>query len=410
MAYSVYHGSTNISDYVVACPPVPLLDTTWDGQITLPSMSLTVIANAQAYAKDDRIYFKDGTSIFAWFIIEDIQTDYTANTVTLELVDVLKLLERTYARDLPVLAFENASSPADYYGGFNQRGYYTLLSDTPHRVSFVQVAFYVKAAIVAAGITTKDHVDISELDGEIESGFVRWDEGADEEAAINKEDLCFHPAQIAYAKLGLGLTEAKYEGATLLDVVLYALQVLDANIAYSDDDILLVNRDTDADPADDDVYDYRSSSFLNQFNWFGLTISYLETWNIANGFNDYVLDNLGGETLLEESWTHPDTEPDDVRPVEKSWPIMNHAVVHWRNVLEDKPYCYEMHLGAYELGDPDWDAYKFGNQFVKILAGRMPTSGVVETWETAPDPEALGARPLLKKALDIVNYKTILEY
>lgn len=409
MAYSVLHGSTDISDYVVGCPPIPLLDTTWDGQITLPSMTLTVIANAQNYKKDDYVFFEDGSSKFAWFIIEDIQLDYAANTKALQLVDCLKLLERTYARDLPVMAFENASSPADYYGGFNQRGYYTLQSSTPHRVSFVQVAFYVKAAIVAAGIATKDRVDISLLDGEIPSGFMRWDEGANVPRAIYKQDLCFHPAQIRYANLGLGLTEKKYEGATLLDIVLFALQVLNANVVYSGNGIKLVNRDTGTNPADDDVYSYHTNTFLNTYNWFGLTISYLETWNIANGFNDYVLQNLGGETLLDESWDHPE-EPDDERPVQKNWAIMNHAVVHWRNVIEDKPYCYEMHMGAYELGSPAWDAYKFGRQYVQILAGRMPVAGVVETWETAPNPEALGTRPLLKKSLDIVAHKTLLEY
>jgi hypothetical protein len=110
-----------------------------------------------------------------------------------------------------------------------------------------------------------------------------------------------------------------------------------------------------------------------------------------------------------EAWAKPDDPPEDRKVKEKAVALMNHAVVHYRKEIEGIWYCYEMHLEADELGAGISD-YIFAQQYAQLLFDRFPTSGNVERYETAPDPFARGERALIKSEIDVVNYKSILEY
>jgi hypothetical protein len=265
MAYSIYKGSTNISNYVTDCPPVPIIDSTHDNVISLPSMNITVIWNATTYAKDEVIYFKDGTTTFARFIIEDIDDNYEANTRTLSLVDQVKLLERYYVKDLIDDDYEAAHVTGDIVGGRSKRFAWWGDSEDPHRINFVTLTHFIATALIKAGICTAAQVIKTGVYGTLQSGFIRWDPTGNVDVPIYLEELCFQPAQIHYAKLVTG-SEPVWEGATLLEVVIYALMVMNCRLKWNGANCEIVQRAVDADPADDDVYSFKGTSWLNSFD------------------------------------------------------------------------------------------------------------------------------------------------
>jgi hypothetical protein len=410
MAYSVYKGATDISDHVVSCPPIPLVETTHDNQVTLPSMSLGVIWNAVSYTKGDYIYFKKDSTAFAWFVIDSIQENYEENTLTLELVDPLYLLKDYYASELIAEEYLAAITAGDYDGSFNKRFYWSDSSANPHRINFVTLSHYIKTAIVKAGIVADgSKIDASAIYGAIYSGFVYWDPVNDTEKEITLEELCFQPSQIKYAKK-LDGSEDRWEGATLLDVVLYALQVMNCRIKYSGTSVVICQRETGTGPDDDDLYSYQSSSWLNSFDLVKVGITYGVTAGALYGFSYYEAGTPSAGSMSIETWKHPEAGPEGVKPREKSYALMNHSPVHYRKVLEDVGYCYEMHLEAYELGSEAQQDYIFAKQYAKMLHDRFPATGVIETIQTADDMTVWTERPALKKSLDIPQRSCGMEY
>ncbi len=410
MAYSVYWGTTDISNYVTDCPPIPLVSTTHDNTITLPSMSIQVVNNANAYAVGDHIYFKDGNNTFAWFDIENISEDVAAHTKTLELVDALQALENLYVADLDNDDFYAACilTSEDFdLGGICKRYGWSESSEAPYRVHYVTLTHMIKTALVKAGLATAVNIDASDLYGTVDSGFIRWDYDNDVDKVLYKEELCYQIDQIKYAKKHDG-TEEFYDGATLLEMVLYSLQVLNAYIYYYGGKIYIKNRDTDADPADDDIYAYKADTWLNAFDFIRCNIYYCVTCSNLTGFANYHNGALGSYSVSDESWPYP-TLSGDAKPKERQYTLMDHAVVHYRKKIETHYYAYEMHLEANELGSPALLDYLFAKQYAEILYNRFPTSGAIETWETVPDVTTRGPRPLLNASLDIPNRKFTME-
>jgi hypothetical protein len=278
----------------------------------------------------------------------------------------------------------------------------------PYRRPFVTLTHYIKTAIVKAGIEAVANVDFKEMYGSIASGFERWDEGEDDVAYLTKEELCFHPFQIAVAKLSTG-TEEIWRGATLYDVVMFALQVLNAQIRYTGTSVKLVNRETGSAPANDDIYHYKSQSWLNTFDMVNVTGTYGVTSPAARGFAPYVGGTWPSMDISSENWSYPEDFSEDRAPKLRTTALMRHAMVHYRKRIEDNYYTYELHAEAYELGPSDQLEYMFARQLARVLYGLFPTGGVVETYEFPADPDTLGERPLLRLELDIPNRKTIME-
>jgi len=410
MAYSVFKGATDISDHVVDCPAIPLVETTHDNQVTLPSMSLSVIDNAVSYAIGDMIYFKKDGTAFAWFIIEDIRDNYEENTQTLELVDPLFMLKDLYVAELTADDYEDATVAADFVGSYCKRFAWWDDSENPHRINFVTLSHFIKTAIVKAGIVAGGaNIDASGIYGAVYSGFTWWDPVNDTDKEITVEELCFQPSQIKYAKMMDG-SEDRWEGATLLDVVLYALQVMNCRIKYSGTSVVICTRETGSGPDDDDIYSYSSSSWLNSFDLVKVGITYGVTAGTLYGFDYYNAGTPAAGSMSTEAWTYPAVGPTGVKPREKNYALMNHAVVHYRKELEGVWYCYEMHLEAYELGSEAQAGYIFANQFAALLHCRFPESGVVESIQTSDDLTVWGTRPMLKKSLDIPQRSCALEY
>lgn len=410
MAYSVWKGATNISDHVVDCPPIPLVETTHDNQVTLPSMSISVIDNDVSYAKGDVIQFrKDGTA-FAWFMIDNIQENYEENTLTLELVDPLLRLSNYYAAEITASDYLAATVAGDFVGSRCKRFAWWDDSQNPHRINFVTLSHYIKTAIVKAGIVAHGGmIDASGIYGTPYSGFLHWDPINDADKEILVEELCFHPAQIKYAKK-LDGSEDRWEGATLLDVVLYALQVMNCRIKYSGTSVVICPRETGSKPSNALTFSYRNTTWLNSFDLVKVGITYGVTAGTVAGFDYYENGMPAGGSMSTENWKYPADGPEGVKPREKTYALMNHAAVHYRKEIEGIWYCYEMHLEAYELGPENQANYIFGKQYAKLLHDRYPGSGVVESIKTIDNLAQWGPRPMLKKSVDIPQLSVQLEF
>lgn len=408
MAYSVYHGATDISDNVVGCDAIPLLEVTHDGQITLPTMSIEVIWDATAYAKDDVISFRIGATRFASFIIDEIVENYEGNTKTLNLVDQMMLLERYYVKDLTATDYGNAiTGDEDVDGAINLRYYFSGSTMAPHRVNFVTVTYMLKTALVKAGLATAANIDMKDYYGEIESGFTYWDSTLEEAVPIFYEELAFHPNQVKWAKNSTS-ADAAWDGANLLEVALFCLYILNARVSYAGTGIKVTLRTIGTAPANDTRYAYSSRDWLNTFDLVKMTLDYLPTTGLS-GFGTYVGGSFGsGSTWVNESWTAPATPATGKRLVEKSIGLMKHCVVHRRGFFTDHYEVRELEIEA--IGETFVDDYMFANQFCNLVFGRYPTSGTIETFSEPANVALLGARKLLKHKIDVVDQVSTMEY
>lgn len=408
-AYSVYFGSTDISDYVDGIGSIPLVDVDYAGQITLPSTSITVIANSVAYAKDGVISIYRNSSRFARFVIEEISENTEAGTKTLSLVDSLKLLERIYVKDLVEADYYNAMTASeDYDSSSRNKRFYHSLSSWPHKIKFVTLTHMVKTALVKAGIAAASAIDCNALYGELESGFIYYHNTLEEDVAIFMEELCFHPDQVRFAKFTTN-GQPDWEGANMLEIVLYCLLVMNAQLRYVGDSVVLSLRDSGSAPTADAQYGYQKNDYVNTFDVFKTTIYYELTVGTSApaGFGYYVIGSTGSAPVTE-AWTAPASPPANRKISEKTFSLMAHCVVHRREVYETHYALDEMHGDAYAL--PTVNDYIFANQLVSILYNRYPTAGYVEQVVTDDNPSTLGARWLLKASLNIPEATMTLEY
>jgi len=315
-----------------------------------------------------------------------------------------------YVADLVEEDYLAATVAADFVGSRCKRFAWWDDSTNPHRINFVTLSHFIKTAIVKAGIVADgSKIDATGIYGTQYSGFIYWDPVNDSDKEILVEELCFQPAQIKYAKLIDG-SEDPWEGATLLDVVLYALQVMNCRIKYSGTSVVICVRETGTEPVDDDIFSYKSSTWLNTFDLVKVGITYGVTAGTLYGFSYYEAGSPAGGSMSTEAWTYPAAGPSGVKPREKAYTLMNHAPVHYRKEIEGVWYCYEMHLEAYELGSEAQEGYMFGKQYAKLLHDRFPGSGVVESITTTDDLTQWGSRPMLKKSLDIPQETCAMEY
>lgn len=406
--YSVYLGSTDISDYVVGMGSIPIVDVDYAGQITLPSASITVINNAVVYAVDGVVSFRQNGSRFASFIIEDVVENMEAGTKTLSLVDHLKLLERIYVQDLVNADYTGALGAEDYDGASRNLRCYWNLSSWPHKIRFVTLTHFVKSALVKAGIAIASKVDCTALYGELESGYLFYDNTNEVDVPIFFEELCFHPDQVKYAGLTPG-AQAHYDGANLLELVLFCMMVLDASLRYVGDSVVISPRSTGAAISADNVYSYQKRGYINAWDLVRTTASYVQTASTAapNGFGRYVAGQWGAD-LVTEAWSAPAVVPVDRKISEKTFAVLPHAIVHRREKLETHYALDEMHTDAYEL--PNQADYIFANQLCSLLFNRYPASGFVEQIDTVADPSTLAPRRLLRAALDVPGALLSLEF
>lgn len=418
MAFSVYAGATDISNHVVNCPPIPIIETTHENAMVLPAMSITVIDNAVVYALDDVITVKDGTAILAKFIIDDITTNIEEHTQTLSLVSVLALLDKMYVYDLVEDDYWAAIIlPDDYTTGspnYNLR-YYTLTAGgAPYAMCFVALTHYIKTVLIKAGIVSgPTKVDLTDYYGELESGFIRWntETGHEHDDPIYYDQLAFQTYQLKHIKRVTN-TDVVYEGATCLEILLFVLQILDAEMRWVGDVLTFTPRTHGAAPADDDVYRYSSDTFVNTFDQYRTSVTYIESVGDAAGFTYYVTPILAAGQQPTITATSPADYDGDTRPRLRTNTLMRHCIVHAREMGTSPGYgtIEELHQDAYSDELTNKADYLFAAQYAALMAARFPATGVIERITTAYDPTILGTRKLLRLSHDIVNNTSLMEY
>lgn len=413
MLYSMHLGASDISHYVVGIGEVVLFDATYDGQITLPALDVTVINNAQTYAVDDAITLEQGGYIIYRYVIESIDVDIEAGTKTLHLVDAMKLLERHYLVDLAGTDYSNAviAYPSEDFDGVDNIRYYTAAASTPYRRRFVTLTHWLKMCAVKVFSMDPADIDMSAIYGELESGFYWWNNSTDEAVPVLYEELVFHPAQLKYIGKDK-TTDPIYEGGTWLDAFLLALWVLNAEYRYHKDGMVFWIRDTGSGALPDNAkYQVKVDGFGNRFDALKIGVVYVNTRDQVGGFTDYVDGVISTEEDIEtESWSYPEITAPTTRPKVKSVTLPRHAIVHRRAVAE-YPVMQELHYNAAELGTDEYQYY-FAWQFAKLISERYPALGGVVDEVVTSDANLYPAtaRIALKRAINVEDQTVRIEW
>ncbi|HQQ67401.1 MAG TPA: hypothetical protein PLX77_01100, partial [Candidatus Cloacimonadota bacterium] len=227
-------------------------------------------------------------------------------------------------------------------------------------------------------------------------------------ADVNLEELAYHPQQIKYAKLTLP-TEPLWSGATLLDLFLFTLQVLNATWRYDKDYIVIERRSVGSStPSNDSIYAASVRGYVNAFDTITAKATYLKTLNVG-GFDNYVSGAINySDYITDESNSYPDVTSLTRKVTTRSIELMRHAIVHRRKDLGSVYGMEELHYNTYAL--PNAVEYYFTYQYAKALYGRYPTVDVVETIRIDDVLDTMTPRIPIKMALNTVESTLTLEY
>lgn len=405
MAYSAKWNTTDISDEVVGVSDIPLLQTNHENALEVPTCTVTVIDGSYAYeVGDDISILKDGVVIWR-AVIESIDRDIEGNTLTLNLIDAINKMRGFYAVQLTNADYQNAIVWAEDYDGRPLR-FYAGSTSTPHRNQFLTLTHLLKTCLVKAGIVDPEDCNLADFYGEKASGFLYYD-GSDK-ADVYYEDMAYHPQQIKYAMLNTA-TDPLWQGATLLDLFLYSLQVLGGVYRYSGPTIILERRNNGiTTPSDDDIFSVKVSGFTNKFDCVTCKVTYLETTNVS-GFNSYVAGALlNADYLTDESNAYPDPAALTHKIVSRDINIMRHAIVHRRKDNGTMYGMEELHYNAWASPAPN--DYLFTYQYAKALYFRYPSVSETKTIVTSDDLSVRTARLPIRKHLNSVESTLRLEY
>ena len=405
MPYSAKWKTADISDDVVSVSDIPLLEINHENAISVPICSITVIYGSNTYeVGDDICILKDGVVIWR-AVIESIDQDIENNTLTLNLIDAISKMKAYFAVELASTDYSNAMVLAEDYDGRNLR-YSAGGSSTPHRSQFLTLTHLLKTCLVKAGIVAKEDCSLTDFYGAKESEYIYYNGSGD--VAVYYEDVAYHPQQIKYAMLTTA-SDPLWQGATLLDLFLYTLQVLGGVYRYSGDTMIMERRHKGiTTPSDNDIYSVRVDGFTNKFDCITCTATYLKTLNMG-GFNSYVAGELlDSSYLTDERNAYPDVTAVERKIISRDLSLMRHAIVHRRKDNGSVYGMEELHYNAWAAPDPD--KYLFTYQYARALYSRYPTVSTTETIVTRDDLNVRTSRLPIKKHLNTAESTLRLEY
>lgn len=405
MRYSVLWNAVPISDEIVDVTDIVLLDTTYENAIVIPTASFTVINGDNEYTVGDEITLLADDGVIWRSIIDSIDTDIENGTKTLNCLDAIVKLRDYFAIDLSSTDYQAAQVIPEDYSGRNFR-YSAGGSTTPHRTQFLTLTHLLKTALVKAGLVVPEFCNMNDMYGSTPSGFIYYTGSAN--ADVYLEELAYHPQQIKYAKL-TEPTEPLWVGATLLDLFLFTLQVLNAVWRYDKEFIVIERRTTGSStPSNDHIYAASVRGYVNAFDTITAKATYLKTMN-EGGFNKYVSGAINDSGYLtDESSSYPDVTSLTRKITTRTVELMRHAIVHRRKDLGSVYGMEELHYNAYNL--PNAVEYYFTYQYARALYGRYPDADVVETLRTDDVLDTRTTRIPIKKTLNTLESAMLLEY
>jgi len=406
----VYLNGESINSEVVRGLEIPLIETTYDNQITLPTTRMTVIQKGE-YAVGDQITIADEDGVFTRFEVREIEVDYRNRVKILDLVDPVYRMRNLLVKDFTGTDLQDAEIdyPSEDFDGVTPIRY-RVFGTLPYR-SFVTLTHVLKMCVIKAGIITDPaKIDCSDLYGEKVSGFYWYDNNSQTGHQVYLELLAFNWHQMKMIGR-VDSSDKPYNSMTLDELFRRVMQVLNAEYLWKDDMMIIQRRKTGTAVAVNDVYNYAVRSYRKEFDYTKATVFYVNTVGELDGFGWYVSNYpIGDERKITSEEYYPEAPPEDEKLDERAYALAKHFVGLRRKVSGGVYSGEELDFNAGGLADPG--EYSWARQYARVMAERHPDTddAEVETVETVFNPTLKVPRARLKLSVSIPANVSKVEY
>jgi len=407
----VYLNGEPINNEVVQSLDIPLIDTTYDNLVTLPTTRMTVIFCGKEYAVGDQVTITDEDGVFTRFEVREVEVDYRNRVKILDLADPVYRMRNLFVKDFTGTDLQDSEIdyPSEDFNGVTPIRY-NVFQTLPYR-SFVTMTHVIKMCVIKAGIITDPlKIDCSDLYGEKVSGFWWYDNNGQTGRQVYLELLAFNWHQLKMVGRA-DSTDKPYHSMTLDELFRRVLQVLNAEYRWKDDTMIIQRRKTGMAVAVNDVYDYSMCSYRKEFDYTKATVYFVKTVGEEDGFGWYVSNYpIGDERKITSEEYYPEAPPEDEKLDERAYALAKHFVGLRRKRNGGVYSGEELDFGAGGLTDP-WE-YSWARQYARVMAERHPDpdAAMVETVETVFNPTLIVPRSRLKLSVSIPANVSKVEY